>query len=174
MSLLAKSGTAVDAQATQAGAHVWTTDIDAFVGNDELSEEIFGPSTLVVKARDKAELIRAANKLDGHLTATIHGTEKDLEEHMDLVEILERKVGRIIFNGFPTGVEVCHSMHHGGPYPATTDGRSTSVGTAAIFRFTRLLSYQGFPQSGLPDELKDANPNGIFRLVNGEYTNVSV
>ncbi len=174
VSLLAKSGTAVDAQATQAGAHVWTTDIDAFVGNDELSEEIFGPSTLVVKARDKAELIRAANKLDGHLTATIHGTEKDLEEHMDLVEILERKVGRIIFNGFPTGVEVCHSMHHGGPYPATTDGRSTSVGTAAIFRFTRLLSYQGFPQSGLPDELKDANPNGIFRLVNGEYTNVSV
>ena len=90
---------------------------------------------------------------------------------MDLVEILERKVGRIIFNGFPTGVEVCPSMHHGGPYPATTDGRSTSVGTAAVFRFTRLVCFQGFPQAGLPEELKDANRGNLWRLVDGEYKN---
>jgi len=153
---------------------VWTTDIDSFTSNPELSEEVFGPTTLVVRCKAKAELIRAANMLGGHLTATIHGTEEDLAEHMDLVEILERKVGRIIFNGFPTGVEVCHSMHHGGPYPATSDGRSTSVGTAAIFRFTRLVCFQAFPQAGLPDDLKDSNPNGIWRLVNGEYTNEAV
>ena len=174
VALVAKSGTDADPGATQAGAHVWSTDVDAFTANPELSEEVFGPTTLVVKANNKEDLIRAANQLEGHLTATIHGTEADLVEHMDLVEILERKVGRIIFNGFPTGVEVCHSMHHGGPYPATSDGRSTSVGTAAIFRFTRLVCYQGFPQAGLPDDLKDENPNGIFRLVNGEYSNGAV
>ena len=174
VALVAKSSTAVDAVATQARAHVWTTDIDAFASNPELSEEVFGPTTLVVKCKAKNELIRAANQLEGHLTATIHGTEKDLEEHLDLVEILERKVGRIIFNGFPTGVEVCHSMHHGGPYPATSDGRSTSVGTAAIFRFTRLVCFQDFPQVGLPDELRDDNPCGIWRIVNGEQTNGAV
>jgi NADP-dependent aldehyde dehydrogenase len=171
VALLSKSATDVDASKTQAGAHVWTTDIDAFSRTPELSEEVFGPTTLVVRCKVKEELLKAANQLEGHLTATIHGTEEDLAEHKDLVEILERKVGRIIFNGFPTGVEVCHSMHHGGPYPATTDGRSTSVGTAAIFRFTRLVCFQGFPQNGLPDDLKDANPNGIWRLVDGEYKN---
>ena len=174
VALLARSKSEIDSGKTQAGAHVWTTDIDSFTSNPELSEEVFGPTTLVVRCKAKAELIRAANMLGGHLTATIHGTEEDLAEHMDLVEILERKVGRIIFNGFPTGVEVCHSMHHGGPYPATSDGRSTSVGTAAIFRFTRLVCFQAFPQAGLPDDLKDSNPNGIWRLVNGEYTNEAV
>ena len=174
VALLAKSGTDSDPVKTQAGAHVWATDIDAFTSNPELSEEVFGPTTLVVRCKAKDELIRAANQLAGHLTATIHGTQEDLAEHMDLVEILERKVGRVIFNGFPTGVEVCHSMHHGGPYPATTDGRSTSVGTAAIFRFTRLVCFQSFPQAGLPDELKDANPAGVWRLVNGEHTNSAV
>ena len=171
VALLSKSAIDVDASRTQAGAHVWTTDIDAFARTPELSQEVFGPTTLVVRCKAKEELLKAANQLEGHLTATIHGTEEDLAEHKDLVEILERKVGRIIFNGFPTGVEVCHSMHHGGPYPATTDGRSTSVGTAAIFRFTRLVCFQGFPQNGLPDDLQDANPNGIWRLVDGEYTN---
>jgi NADP-dependent aldehyde dehydrogenase len=91
-----------------------------------------------------------------------------LANYEDLVEVLERRVGRLIFNGFPTGVEVCPSMHHGGPYPATTDGRSTSVGTAAIFRFTRLVSYQNFPDSALPDELKDGNPLELWRMVDGE------
>jgi NADP-dependent aldehyde dehydrogenase len=113
---------------------------------------------------------KVAKDLEGHLTATIHGTEEDLAEFSDLVSILEGKVGRLIFNGFPTGVEVCASMHHGGPYPATTDGRSTSVGTAAIFRFTRLMCYQGFPQSALPPELQDENPMELWRVVDGDFT----
>jgi hypothetical protein len=99
--------------------------------------------------------------MEGHLTATIHGTEEDLAEHRDLIAILESKVGRLLFNGFPTGVEVCHAMVHGGPYPATSDGRSTSVGTQAIFRFARPFCYQDFPDSALPAELQNGNPLGI-------------
>ena len=113
------------------------------------------------------ELIDLARSLEGHLTATIHGTEQDLQEFADLIAILETKVGRLVFNGFPTGVEVTHAMVHGGPYPSTSDGRSTSVGSQAIFRFTRLVCYQGFPDSALPDELKDANPLGIWRMIDG-------
>ena len=107
---------------------------------------------------------RVARQLDGQLTATIHGTPADLEEYASLVSILEHKAGRLIVNGFPTGVEVCPSMQHGGPYPATTDSRSTSVGTAAINRFARPVAYQNFPPSLLPPELQDANPRGIWRL----------
>jgi len=87
-----------------------------------------------------------------------------------LIAILEHKVGRLIFNGFPTGVEVGHAMVHGGPYPATSDGHFTSVGSQAIFRFCRPVCYQGFPQAALPDELKDANPLRIWRMVDGEMT----
>jgi len=98
------------------------------------------------------------------------GTEKDLAENHELLHILETKVGRVIFNGFPTGVEVCHAMVHGGPYPATSDGRSTSVGSQAIFRFTRPLAYQGLPQSALPPALQNQNPLGILRLWNGSWS----
>jgi len=108
--------------------------------------------------------------LDEQLTATIHGTPADLEEHASLISILETKAGRLIVNGFPTGVEVSPAMQHGGPYPATTDSRSTSVGTAAINRFTRPVAYQGFPQPLLAPELRDDNPRGIWRLVDGELT----
>src|SRR6185369_15856464 len=101
-----------------------------------LEEEVFGPSTLVVTAGEKEDLIKIAESLSGHLTATLFGTEEDLKNHSDLISILEQKVGRLIINGFPTGVEVCHSMVHGGMFPATTDSRTTSVGTAAITRFT--------------------------------------
>jgi 2,5-dioxopentanoate dehydrogenase len=111
-----------------------------------------------------------ARSLEGHLTATIHGSEQDLEDFRDLVAILESKVGRLVFNGFPTGVEVCHAMVHGGPYPSTSDGRSTSVGTRAIFRFTRPVCYQGFPDEALPQELRDRNPLGIWRMVDGQMT----
>jgi NADP-dependent aldehyde dehydrogenase len=104
------------------------------------------------------------------LTATILGTESDLVQNSELLRILVTKVGRVIFNGFPTGVEVCHAMVHGGPYPATSDGRSTSVGTQAIFRFTRPVAYQGLPQSALPAPLQDANPLGILRLWNGSWS----
>lgn len=141
---------------------------EVFLADHTLEEEVFGPSTLAVSAKNKQELLKVAENLQGHLTATLHGTEDDLKNHADLIKILEQKVGRIIINGYPTGVEVCHSMVHGGPYPATTDSRTTSVGTAAIFRFTRPVSYQNFPASLLPDELKDQNPLNIMRMVNGE------
>jgi NADP-dependent aldehyde dehydrogenase len=145
---------------------VFETDAQKFLGSD-LEAEIFGPTTLLVRHSTREQLLEIARSLEGHLTATIHGTEQDLRECADLIAILETKVGRLIFNGFPTGVEVTHAMVHGGPYPSTSDGRSTSVGTQAIFRFTRLVCYQGFPDSALPDELKEGNPLGIWRMVDG-------
>jgi NADP-dependent aldehyde dehydrogenase len=148
--------------------HVLHATAALFLQKHELEEEVFGPSTLAVTANGKGELFQAARKLGGHITATIHGTEEDLTEYAELVNILEQKVGRVLINGYPTGVEVCHAMVHGGPYPATTDSRTTSVGTLAIHRFTRPVCYQNFPQSLLPAELKDDNPLGIWRLVNGE------
>jgi len=145
---------------------VFATDADSFMGSD-LDAEIFGPTTLLVRHSSRDQLLKIARSLEGHLTATIHGTEDDLRDFADLIAILETKVGRLIFNGFPTGVEVTHAMVHGGPYPSTSDGRSTSVGTQAIFRFTRLVCYQGFPDSALPDDLKENNPLGIWRMVDG-------
>jgi NADP-dependent aldehyde dehydrogenase len=143
---------------------------DVFLSDHDFEEEIFGPSTLTVKVKDKRELIETAKKLGGHLTATIHADEEDLKNYKSLIRILEGKVGRLIINGYPTGVEVCHSMVHGGPFPATTDSRSTSVGTLAIYRFARPVCYQNFPGDLLPDELKNENPLNIWRLVNGERT----
>ena len=145
---------------------LFETDAAAFLGSD-LEAEIFGPTTLLVQHSGREQVLAIARSLEGHLTATIHGTEQDLREFADLIAILETKVGRLVFNGFPTGVEVTHAMVHGGPYPSTSDGRSTSVGSQAIFRFTRLVCYQGFPDSALPDELKDANPLGIWRMIDG-------
>lgn len=155
---------------TEARAAMFCTSADNFLQHKELSEEVFGPSTVVVKCSSREELEQVANNLEGHLTATIHGTESDLAEFGWLVSILENKVGRLIFNGFPTGVEVCASMQHGGPYPATTDSRTTSVGTAAISRFARPVSYQNFPQSALPVELQNKNECGIWRLVDNQFT----
>lgn len=153
-----------------AGAVLYQTDISSFLANHALSEEHFGPSTLLIRYFTKQQILEAAHNLEGHLTATIHGTEEDLREFSELIAILENKVGRIIFNGFPTGVEVCHAMVHGGPYPASTDGRTTSVGTQAIFRFARPVCFQDFPDSALPRELQNANPLGIWRMVDGELT----
>lgn len=149
---------------------LFRTSSRRFLENPELSEEVFGPSTLVVEGTTEEELIAVAEGLEGHLTATIHATESDLAEYRALVCVLERKVGRLIINGFPTGVEVCPSMNHGGPYPATTDVHFTSVGTGAILRFARPICYQDFPESALPEELKNANPRGILRTVNGVAT----
>ena len=149
---------------------VFQTNAGYFLSVDELSEEIFGPTTLLVKSDKHEETLEIARRMEGQLTATIHGTEEDLREFAELIEILETKVGRIIFNGFPTGVEVCHAMVHGGAYPATSDSRSTSVGTRAIERFSRLVCYQDFPQESLPDELKDDNPLGIKRMIDGEFS----
>lgn len=150
--------------------HVLRTSVNNFLENSELGKEVFGPSTLIVAGETKEELLKVAQSMEGQLTATLIGTIEELPDYADLVDVLERKVGRVIVNGLPTGVEVCHAMVHGGPFPATTDSRTTSVGTAAIFRFARAVCYQGFPQGLLPDELKDGNPLSIWRMVNGEHT----
>ncbi len=152
------------------GAALFEADAESFLQNPELAAEVFGPATLIVRHSTRAQVLEIARNLDGHLTATIHGTESDLHEFSDLIAILKNKVGRLVFNGFPTGVEVSHAMVHGGPYPATSDGRSTSVGSEAIFRFSRPVCYQGFPESTLPDELRDGNHLGIWRMVDGEMT----
>jgi len=156
-------------QGSYAPAYLFQSTAEAFLNDHLLEEEVFGPSTLAVTVDHKAQLMRIARQLGGHLTATIHATDKDLQEYADLIAVLEQKVGRLIINGYPTGVEVTHAMVHGGPYPATTDGRSTSVGTDAIKRFSRPLCYQNFPQFLLPDELKDENPLKVWRMVNGKW-----
>lgn len=148
--------------------HLFVTNADEFLNDDNLQEEVFGPSSLFVETGDKAALYNIATHLQGQLTATIWGTDEDLQEYSDLIRILEDKAGRLLVNGVPTGVEVTAAMVHGGPYPATTDSRTTSVGTDAIYRFTRPVCYQNFPQFLLPDALKDANPLGITRMKNGQ------
>lgn len=154
----------------QVGAVLFETDAASFLKSSGLDGEIFGPTTLLVRDSSREQLLEIARGLAGHLTATILGTEQDLRDYADLVAILESKVGRIVFNGFPTGVEVSHAMVHGGPYPATSDGRYTSVGSQAIFRFARPVCYQSFPDNALPEELKDANPLSIWRMIDGEVT----
>ncbi len=146
---------------------LFATGYQQFIEHPALEEELFGPAGIVITAPHKTALLDIARHLSGHLTATVHATEEELSDYHELFDILEQKVGRILINGFPTGVEVSHAMVHGGPYPATSDSRSTSVGTAAIHRFTRAVCYQSFPDSLLPDELKKDNPLHISRIVNG-------
>ncbi|MGA8028373.1 MAG: aldehyde dehydrogenase (NADP(+)) [Bryobacteraceae bacterium] len=149
---------------------VLITDSDTWLGKKELHEEIFGPATILVRCASQVELLLIANSLEGTLTATIHGTPDELADHRELIEILSRKAGRLVFNGFPTGVEVGYAMHHGGPYPATTDEKFTSVGAAAIYRFARPVCYQNFPQHLLPPELQNANPRNIWRMIDGQIS----
>jgi NADP-dependent aldehyde dehydrogenase len=148
----------------------WQVSADDFLRSPHLRDEVFGPSTLVVRARSVEELERAAASLDGQLTATVHAAPSELETLRPLLGHLERKVGRLVFGGVPTGVEVAAAMNHGGPYPASTDARTTSVGTASIQRFARPLCYQDADLRLLPPELRDDNPRGIWRLVNGRFT----
>ncbi|MFL6375562.1 MAG: aldehyde dehydrogenase (NADP(+)) [Pyrinomonadaceae bacterium] len=150
-------------------ASVFETTADRFLEDRDLEQEVFGPTTLLITADSHDKLLDIARSLEGQLTASIHGTEDDLREYADLIQILETKAGRLIFNGFSTGVEVCPSMVHGGPYPATSDSRSTAVGSRAITRWARLVCYQNFPDAALPDELQESNPLGIWRMVDGEF-----
>lgn len=168
--VLAGAKTTVEESCAAGQATIFEVSLDEFLADPELEEEVFGPTTLLITYGEKEAMLLAAEKLHGHLTATIHGTDEDLANADDLIHILERKVGRILFNGYPTGVEVCHAMVHGGPYPATSDGRSTSVGSRAIFRFTRPVCYQDCPDVSLPAELRRGNPLGVMRLVNGRLT----
>ena len=155
---------------TEGQPTVFNTDAETFLKNPQLGEEVFGPSTVIVSCHSRRDFEEVARSLHGHLTATIHGTPEDLREYKELIPMLEDKVGRLIFNDFPTGVEVCAAMQHGGPYPATTDSRSTSVGTAAIKRFARPICYQNFPQEALPFELRDDNRRGIWRTIDNHLT----
>jgi len=153
---------ATDAGHGQAAPVVFTVSIADFLKSEELQGELFGPGSLIVRG-SITEIESAIAKLEGQLTATLHATDEELAENGSLVHALQQRAGRLIFNGFPTGVEVCSSMVHGGPYPATSDGRSTSVGTMAIHRFCRAVAWQSFPDAALPFELQDANPLGIKR-----------
>lgn len=168
------SAAASRVERTEGRPGVFTTDARTWLASRELHEEIFGPATILVECDSEAELLEAACSLEGTLTATIHGTPEELANHHKLVDVLGRKAGRLVFNGYPTGVEVGYAMHHGGPYPATTDERFTSVGAAAIYRFARPLCYQNFPQALLPPELQDANPHNIWRTINGELSRNAV
>ena len=155
-------------------AKIFRTSLENFYKNELLEEENFGPSSVLVIAPTKAAIVEAAKKLKGHLTATVHGTKEDFEKYQELFTILEKKVGRIVINGYPTGVEVCPSMVHGGPYPATTAAQSTSVGTNAIKRFVRPVCFQDYPEFLLPKALRNDNPLGIWRLINGDLTKNTV
>jgi alpha-ketoglutaric semialdehyde dehydrogenase len=150
-----------------AQAALYVCDADTYLGNPALEDEVFGPCAVLVRFADADQLVGAAEHLHGQLTATVHAREADHAIAAALLPILERKAGRVLFNGFPTGVEVAHAMVHGGPFPATSDSRTTSVGASAIDRFLRPVCYQNVPASLLPDALRDENPLGIARLQDG-------
>jgi len=156
-----------------ASSVLFTTDPHTFIKHKALHQEIFGPSTLVVKCHTMEEARSVLLSLEGQLTGTIHATESDLQmpAMRSFVNQLGDRVGRLIFNGFPTGVEVNSAQNHGGPFPATTDVRSTSVGTEAIKRWLRPITFQNAPSSQLSSELLNENPRKIWRTVNDAYTN---
>ncbi|MBV4458802.1 aldehyde dehydrogenase (NADP(+)) [Pseudomonas sp. COR58] len=155
-------------QGNQAQPQLFKADARLLIQGDEvLQEEVFGPATVVVEVEGRAQLNEALNGLHGQLTATLIGEPEDFAQFPELTALLEQKVGRILLNGYPTGVEVCDSMVHGGPYPATSDARGTSVGTLAIDRFLRPVCFQNYPDHLLPEPLKNANPLRIQRLVDG-------
>ncbi|RAW02285.1 aldehyde dehydrogenase (NADP(+)) [Pseudochryseolinea flava] len=159
----------VDIETTGAPA-LAVVSADHFIQNPTLSEEVFGPFSLVVKCANATEVLQVIQSLPGQLTASLFGSSLDVESHHALVDALHQRCGRLIFNGVPTGVEVCKAMHHGGPFPATTDARFTSVGNDAIYRFVRPISFQNAPAAILPAELKDENPLNILRCVNNQWT----
>ncbi|WP_417312308.1 aldehyde dehydrogenase (NADP(+)) [Ectopseudomonas khazarica] len=155
----------------QAQPQLFKADVSMLLEGDHLlQEEVFGPTTIVVEVADSAELTRALQSMHGQLTATLIAERDDLDAFRDLLPLLEVKAGRVLLNGYPTGVEVCDAMVHGGPYPATSDARGTSVGTLAIQRFLRPVCYQNYPDDVLPQALQNANPLGIQRLVDGVHS----
>ena len=145
-------------------------DANTFLSNPLLMEEVFGPFSLVVRCEDISEMWAVAEMLQGQLTSTLIATDEEISQHKELIDLIASKCGRLILNGVPTGVEVCLSMHHGGPFPSTTDARFTSVGADAIKRFARPVSYQNFSNKLLPDELKNDNPLNMWRRVDNELT----
>lgn len=157
-----------EAQLNQGSPTIASASGQAFLNNPILHQEVFGPYSLVIRCKDTVEMAEVVNKLEGQLTATIMATDEDINANEELLESVKNICGRYILNDVPTGVEVCLSMHHGGPYPSTTDSRFTSVGADGIKRFARPLSFQNWPDHFLPAELKEGNPLGIWRTVNNE------
>ncbi|MBB6327031.1 NADP-dependent aldehyde dehydrogenase [Algoriphagus iocasae] len=141
-----------------------------WIEDDIFQAEVFGSFALMVVYENENELLEVAKKLHGQLTITLWGDNAELKNQRELISLLEEKCGRLLFTGVPTGVEVGYAMQHGGPYPSTTDARSTSVGAHAIKRFARPIAFQDMPSALLPDALKDENPLGIVRQVNGKFT----
>jgi len=156
--------------ANQAVPTIATATGEAFLNNPVLHQEVFGPYSLVIRCKDISELLEVVRHLEGQLTATLMATDNDIINNDELVEAVKNICGRFIVNGVPTGVEVCLSMHHGGPFPATTDSRFTSVGADGIKRFARPIAYQNWPDGLLPAELRNGNPLNIWRTVNDKLT----
>ncbi|MBI5771655.1 MAG: aldehyde dehydrogenase (NADP(+)) [Verrucomicrobia bacterium] len=168
VTLLAAGAHAANPAKTEGQPSVAITSVKHFLAHPVLATEAFGPFTLVIMADTLAEFAACAAALEGQLTATVQADPADHADARPLLAALEQRAGRVLLNGFPTGVEVCHAMNHGGPYPATTDVRYTSVGTAAMLRFARPVCYQSIPDALLPDAVKNANPLGLVRLVEGK------
>ncbi len=158
----------LDSGANRGQSALFSTSAESFVGDETLKEEIFGASSLLVRCRDFDQMRELLEQLEGQLTVTLQMEDADLDAARALLPTLERKAGRVLVNGWPTGVEVGHAMVHGGPFPATSDGRTTSVGTLAIRRFLRPVCYQDLPNGLLPQAVQDANPLGVPRLVDGK------
>ncbi|WP_293304429.1 aldehyde dehydrogenase (NADP(+)) [Pedobacter sp. UBA5917] len=154
----------------QSQAKIAQVSVNDFIENPKLREEIFGPYSLLVVADDMEELEKAVEVLDGQLTVSLMAEKQELRNYQNLIDKLSDKTGRIILNGASTGVEVCAAMQHGGPFPASSDSRFTSVGSTAVNRFVRPLAYQDWDQGLLPDELKDGNPLNIYRTLNQKIT----
>jgi 2,5-dioxopentanoate dehydrogenase len=160
-------GLGLEGATNQGQAVLFSTSAAAFLAHPQLQEEVFGAAALVVRASSAEELRTVVEALEGQLTVAVHFAESDTAQLAALLPLLESKAGRILANGFGTGVEVSHAMVHGGPYPATSDGRSTSVGTLAIRRFLRPICYQDIPNAVLPEELREGNPLGFWRQTDG-------
>lgn len=159
-----------EAMFNEGTASIAATTATEFISNHLLQQEVFGPYSIIVKCKDLTEMKAVADHLEGQLTCTLMADDNDILNNSSLFDSLQNKCGRLILNGVPTGVEVCLSMQHGGPFPATTDSRFTSVGGDGIRRFTRPLAFQNWPDEFLPEELRNSNPLGIWRTVNNEPT----
>lgn len=164
----------VEVKENYARQAITTVEGDTFLKNTTLHQEVFGPFSMVVQSEDDKQLETIISKLEGQLTGTVIAENDELSQYAHVIEALKNRVGRVIFNGVPTGVEVCPSMVHGGPYPASTDSRFTAVGINSIKRWVRPFGYQNWPNQILPDELKNENPLGISRMVNGKQSSDNI
>ena len=166
--------TIYEATEDEAKPTITTVGATEFLSNPILHKEVFGPYSLLVQCKNKNELLQVAKAMEGQLTATLIASDDEVKNNEELLDTLKEICGRFILNGVPTGVEVALGMHHGGPYPATTDSRFTAVGADGIKRFARPISYQNWSNDLLPEELKNENSLGLWRTINGQLTNKAI